>query len=118
MKRFHLLNHLQNLHDGFAVTHSTYAGGRPVNRIALMSLLASAALLSTCSNSGSACGNCGSGTVCDESTGECVVKMQQGGVCVPSSVVPTATLKLPCGVRKTTIAPGTFSFSAAASTTA
>ena len=36
----------------------------------------------------------------------------------PSSVVPTATSNVPCGVRTNTIAPGTFIFFTAASTIA
>ena len=40
-----------------------------------------------------------------------------GGVCVPSSVVPTTAVNLPCGVRISTNAPGTSIFLAAASTT-
>lgn len=44
--------------------------------------------------------------------------LASGGVGVPSSVTPTVTSNLPCGVRSATIAPGTFIFFAAASTTA
>src|SRR6476619_7564880 len=41
-----------------------------------------------------------------------------GGLRVPNSVVPTAARKVTCGVRSTTIAPGTSSLAAADSTTA
>ncbi len=41
-----------------------------------------------------------------------------GGVWVPSSVVPVAAVTVPCGIRSSTIAPGTPSSAAAASTAA
>ncbi|WP_241962264.1 hypothetical protein [Rhodococcus opacus] len=41
-----------------------------------------------------------------------------GGVCTPSSVVPTTAPKFPCGVRSCTTEPGTSSSSAAAFTAA